>query len=439
MHVSPFKNALEVSIVRCEHSRMTDWQDIDTKLLDPNWYPKDEYHEVFKIMRDEDPVHWTKDTRYGKDYWAITRYDDMKAVLQDDRLFSSRWRTHVPRTPKRLTPEERYAIGYDVAIAMNDNPLHDLYRRPLNKHFSVPAINRMQASVRATVDEVIGEISESGAADIVDDIALILPTKVVLRWLGVPESDWRHVHDLVWRFSAPADPKFTIDGDAIKTANDAHLQIMEYSENLAKERMAHPQDDFLSVVINSEIDGSTLSLHEITTWFFFLIAGALETTRNTISMGLWLFMRHPDQLRLMLDDTSARKGAVEEVLRWASPSRTRLRIVTEDTEWGGRDMRMGDWVILYTPSANWDERQFANPEKFDITRFPNPHLSLGEGIHYCLGRNLARLEMAELFPRVFEALPDIQLSSEPTRIPDVLGNGWSTMPVSFTPAKLKVA
>jgi cholest-4-en-3-one 26-monooxygenase len=182
---------------------MTDWQDIDNKLLDPAWYPKDEYHAVFKTMRDEDPVHWTQDEKYGKDYWALTRYDDVKAALQNDRLFSSRWRTHVPRTPTRLTPEERYAIGYDVALATNDNPWHDVYRRPMNKHFSVPAINRMQGEVRATVEEVLSEISERGTADLVDDVALILPTRVVLRWLGVPESDWPIVHDLVWRFSAP--------------------------------------------------------------------------------------------------------------------------------------------------------------------------------------------------------------------------------------------
>ena len=418
---------------------MTDWQDIDTKLLDPLWYPKDEYHAVFKTLRDEDPVHWTQDTSYGKDYWAVTRYDDVKAALQDDRLFSSRWRTHVPRTPKRLTPEERYALGYDVAIVTNDNPLHDLYRRPLNKHFSVPAINKMQTDVRKTVDEVLSEISERGTADLVDDVALILPTRVVLRWLGVPEEDWPIVHDLVWRLSAPGDPRFVVDNDPVKTAHDAHLQIMEYSEGLAKRRMADPKDDFLTVVINSTVDGTKLSLHEITTWFFFLIAGALETTRNTISMGLWLFMQHPDQLQLMLSEPDLRKGAVEEVLRWVSPSRNRLRVVTEDTEWGGKELRAGDWAVLYLPSANWDERQFENPEKFDITRFPNPHLSLGEGIHFCLGRNLARLEIAELLPRTFEVLQGLELASPPTRIPDALGNGWSTMPVTFTPTKVAVA
>jgi cholest-4-en-3-one 26-monooxygenase len=257
--------------------------------------------------------------------------------------------------------------------------------------------------------------------------------------LGVPVSDWPIVHELVWRISAPGDPRFTVDGDPVKTAAEAHLQIMEYSEALAKKRMADPQDDFLSVVVNSEIDGTRLSLHEITTWFFFLIAGALETTRNTISMGLWLFMQHPDQLQLMLSDPSLRKGAIEEVLRWVSPSRNRLRIVTEDAEWGGREMHTGDWVVLYLPSANWDERQFENPEKFDILRYPNPHLSLGEGIHYCLGRNLARLEMAELLPRTFELLQNLQLTSAPTRIPDALGNGWSTMPVSFTPVTSAVA
>lgn len=401
---------------------MSDWSTTDVLLLDPEWYTTDDYHEVFRRMRDEDPVHWTEDPRYGRNYWALTRYDDCRDLLLDDQRFSNRWDTHVPRTPKRMTPEERYAMGFDVAIPLIDNPLHDVYRRPFNKYFSVPGVARMHEQVDAIVDEVIAEAAEQGETDVVNQLGLQLPTKFMLRFLGIPDDDWAGVNEAV-------NQRQRGNND---DAHASHRAILDYSEELAKKRRAQPEDDFATTVVNMTIDGEPMSVHEARTNFFFLITAALGNTRNAISMGIWLLMSNPDQARLLADDPSLIKPATEEILRWASNSPTRLRVANHDLDLGGKRIRSGDWVIGFTNSANRDERQFPDPHRFDIRRTPNHHLGFGAGIHTCLGRHLARLEMAALLPRLFDTF-DLEFTEEPTWGVQAAGARLpAKMPISLT-------
>ncbi|KAF0957988.1 cytochrome P450 [Rhodococcus sp. T7] len=415
---------------------MTDWSEIDNKLLDPTWYTKpEEFHAGFRQLRDEDPIHWTENDAYGRHHWSITRYDDVKEYLLDPARLSSREDTRVPRSPKRRTPEEKHAQGWDIQIATTDDPLHNLYRRPINKHFSVPAIARLANDVERIVDEILAEVSERGSCDLIEDIAAQLPGKVVFRMLGVPESDWNYLQEACWQWLAAADPRFTIDGDEVATSLYGQKKLLEYGTELALERRRNPKDDFATVIGNLEIDGDKLSLHEMKVWFTTMIGGGLETTRNAGGVGLWLFMQHPDQRQLLIDDPSLVKGAVEEVLRWASPAKNRLRVATENFDFHGKRIRAGDWVVAFLASANHDERVFEDPHKFDIRRTPNPHLALGEGIHLCLGRNLARLELATLFRKTLAALPDLHPvdSGEPTWIADRSVTGFTTLPVEYTP------
>lgn len=413
----------------------TDWSVIDNKLLDPAWYTTQEYHEVFRRLRDEDPVHWTENDAYGRHHWTITRYDHVKEYLLDHTRFSSRWDTRVPRSPKRRTPEERHEQGWDISIATNDEPIHSLYRRPMNKYFSVPAVNRLSDDFNKIVDEVITEIAEQGSCDFVEDVAAQVPTRVILRMLGVPESDWPYLHEASWQWLAAADPKWTIDGDEVKTSLHGHKKLLDYCTELALERRKNPKDDFATVIANMEIDGDKLSVHEMRVWFVTMIGGGVETTRNAAAVGMWLFMRHPDQRDLLLRDPRLTKSAVEEVLRWTTPAKNRLRVATQDFDFHGRRIRTGDWVVAFLASANKDERVFPDPHRFDITRSPNPHLSLGEGIHLCLGRHLARLELEILFPKVLRAFPDMRPAKEgePAWIADRSVTGFTELPVTYTP------
>jgi cholest-4-en-3-one 26-monooxygenase len=413
------------------------WAEIDQLLLDPEWYKTEDHIEVFRELRDLDPVHWTQDPKYGRDFWAVTRYADCKDLLLDHHAFSNRQDTHVPPSPKRVTPEERFALGFDAGIAFQDNPAHDIYRRPLNKYFSAPAVMRLQEIVNAAADELIREAAERGTWEIVGGLALDMPTKAILRWFGIPEDDWQVVHAAHVMSGRGFAPESLVE--AARDAEDGneaeHAALWNYAESLAADRMKCPRDDFSSVVAGMTVDGDTMSLHEVTANLFHLIEGALGNTRNSIAMGMWLLLANPDQLERLRNQSEFTKTAVEEIVRWASNSPTRLRVANEDIEFNGKQIRRGDWVVGFLRSANWDEREFVEPERFDISRNPNRHLAFGAGLHICLGRFLARLEIGTLLPKLFNTF-DIDLVAEPKW--GVLTPGsrlLSTMEVSFSPRR----
>lgn len=416
---------------------MIDWRKLDNSLLDPSYYVGTAYHAAFTQMRDEDPVRWVRDERYGKDYWAITRYDDVNEVLLNPPDFSSRWETRVPRSPKRLTPEMRHELGMDVRITELDDPVHDLYRRPVNKHFSVPKIAKMRDEIERIVDGIIGAIAEKGECELVEEVAAELPVRVILNMLGVPEEDWPYLREASWQYLAASDPRWTINGDPVETSRYGQRKMLDYCTKLALDRRENPKDDFASVIGDLEVDGDKLSLHEMKVWFVTLIGGGLETTRNAASVGLWKLLTRPEQRRLLSEDPSLTGSAVEEILRWVTPTKNRLRIATRDMEFRGKRIKRGDWVVCYLVSANRDERKFDNPQVFDIRRTPNPHLALGGGPHLCLGRALARLELETLVPRVLNTFPDMHPTvDEPAWIVDTSVTGFTTLPVAYTPVRV---
>jgi cytochrome P450 len=412
---------------------MSALDEYDDKILDPEWYKTREDLEVVKRFSAEDPVHWTHAPTYGRDFWFITGYENVRDYLLDHENFSSRWDGRIPKTPKRYTPEERYEMGFDVSMARNDPPIHDMYRKPVNKHFSIPAVRKMKGDIDRMVDELLDDVAERGECDLANDIAAELPARVILRLLGVPEEDWDRLQRAAWRWLSPGDPSLTIDGDLYLTSRTGHNELLDYCEQLAVERRKNPRDDFASVLTEVRVDDDPLTVHELRSYFTIMIGGGLDTTRNTIAVGMYAFLTHPDQAQLLRDDPSLAMPAVEEVMRWATPSRTRFRVAARDFEFRGRDIRAGDWLIASLTSANRDERVFTDPERFDIRRNPNPHLGFGEGIHLCLGRNLVRLELAAIFQRTVERFPDMQLVGEPEWLPDYSSVGFLHMPVRYSP------
>ncbi|MGO4689660.1 cytochrome P450 [Glaciibacter sp. 2TAF33] len=406
-----------------------DWREVDQKILDPTWYTDLSYLDTFRSLRDEDPVHWTEDDAYGKHYWFLSRHEDVANYLEDHRTFSSRIDTRVPKTPRAYKPEERYELGFLVSMARNDPPTHDLYRKPLNKHFSIPAVAKLREDVERIVQEIIDGIGETREVEFVEEVAGELPARVILRMLGVPEADWAMLKLAAWQWVASADPKFMIDDDPLYTYNHGQRTLMEYCEALAHDRQESPRDDFATVLSQMEVDGERLSAYELRSILLIVIAGGLESTRNTSAMGLWLLLTHPDQRRKLIEDPELANPGVEEILRYSTPTRTRLRVATQDVELRGKSIRTGDWVVASHASANRDERVFHDPDRFDITRNPNPHLSFGAGVHFCLGRALARLQIGTLLKSVVQAFPDMEPLGDPIWIADNTTTGFTSYPV----------
>jgi len=412
----------------------TQWSEIDDGLLDPQWYAHGEPHEAFHWLRTEDPVHRATPTNYGKPFWAITTYQYVTDVLSDAANFSSYRDTRPPRSSKRLTTTELFASGDDANLNHMDPPFHTLYRKPMDPHFSMAAVQRLCGTVEGVVDELIAETAVRGRTEFVGELAADVPMHVIMRFLGVPREDWTWLRDSVWRSFAPADPRYMIPGQSPeKTMEDALKLISDYTANLAREKRAHPRDDFGSTLTTMVVDETVLDEHEVAAWLSLLIAASLETTRNTAAIGLWLFYRNPEQRKALMHNPALIGQAVDEVLRWASPVRSRLRVARFDTTVGGKLIKAGDWVVPFLSSANRDESVFEDPHAFNIQREGRKQLSLGHGIHECIAKHLVKLELSTLFSKFFEAFPDFYLpqADKPTWIVDYVLNGFSTLEVEL--------
>jgi len=389
-----------------------DWSEIDNKLLDASWHTGRDYLDVYKTLRDEDPVHWAQDDHFGRGYWFVSRHDDVKHLISNPPQITSRLGSKIPVRSRRYTPEERYSLNFDTTITFVDNPVHLMMRRPINKHFSVPSIARLASRIEGHIDDIIADVAAKGDFDFVLDVAAELPLRVVLTLLDVPKEDWEEVKHATHLWGTPFDPRYMIDGDPLKTQYEGRRRLNEYAQELTTRRRANPGDDLVTAITKLEFDGDPLSDKEVVTWIISLIGGGLETTRNAASVGIDLFGKNPDQRQLLMDDPSLSNVAVEEMVRWISPQKVLLRSAAEDFELGGKEIRLGDWILAGVLSANRDERVFDNPDSFDILRTPNPHVGFGDGTHLCLGRALIRLELGMLFPKLFRTFPDLEYTGD---------------------------
>lgn len=411
-----------------------DWSFVEDGLLDAAWYAQGEPREALARLREKDPVHWAEPRTFDRPFWIVTSYEHVAAVLDDPIAFSSYRGSRPPRVVERLSGQQIFDIGQDAFIPNMDPPQHTVFRRPINKHFSVPSIARLRSQIEAIVDDLIAEAGTQDSIEFVEGLGGDVPMNVVLEFLGVPREDWDMLRGLVWQALAPADPRFTIEGRTpVETMVIARTQLNEYSVSLCRQRRAEPKDDFATVMSTIEIEGTRLDDHELAAWYSIIIIAGLESTRNAAAMGLWLFDRHRDQLALALENPDLWPSAVDEVLRWVTPVRARLRIARFDTELAGKSISAGDWVIPVISAANHDPSVFADPGRFDIRRDPNPYLSLGHGVHKCLGRALVRLELSILYRKFFAAFPDFSLPSgdTPDFILDHVMNGLVTLPVQL--------
>lgn len=409
--------------------------DIDNKLTTPAYFAGDNFHEAFRVLRAEDPVHWTKG-HHERGFWSVTRYDDSVKVLQNAALFSSSEGSHLPPSAIPLTEAERFNQGYGAMPTHTDPPRHMQMRQPFNKHFYPKAIEQFRLKCEQAVETILRDVGQRGECEVVEDIAALLPVALVLEMMGIPREEWPMVRHQCVTFMSSQDPAYQIDGDPVKTKVSAQRKVFEYVLQLALERRRNPGDDFTSLIGSMLIDGEPMSDRDVGWWCFSLIAAGLETTRNAAALGLLELMRCPAQLELWRSDRSISETGVEEILRFTTPSKHKLRVAMEDTEIGGKTVRKGDWVVVWLASANRDEAVFSNPDELDLTRRPNRHLTFGIGEHLCLGRNLARLELQALLPRVLELMPDVELAEPADYLASDNTNGLKSLRIKFTPFAL---
>jgi cholest-4-en-3-one 26-monooxygenase len=396
----------------------------DIDLADPDVFVAGTPHAWFRRLRDEAPVYFHEEPS-GPGFWCITRYDDLKHVSRHPELFSSaRGGTTLQDVPEADMPMLR-------AILLNmDPPQHVKFRRVVQRAFTARRVEAMRPAVRERARRIVGAVAEKGECELVADIAARLPLEVICDMMGVPDGDRAGLFELSNRLIGFDDPEFQTSETDAKIAS---AEMFTYAFHRAAKVIANPGDDLVSRLLTAEVEGHRLSEVEFASFFLLLVIAGNETTRTVISWGVHTLIEHPAERRRLLRDPSLLPSAVEEILRFTPPVHYMRRTATQDTEVAGQPIPEGAKLALWYPSANRDERVFADPDRFDIARRPNPHLSFGIGEHLCLGAHLARLELQEVFAALLRRIPDPELAAPPRRLRSNFVNGCKSMHLRFDP------
>jgi cholest-4-en-3-one 26-monooxygenase len=397
-------------------------------IIDPDLYVRRGYpHEEWSLLRREAPVF-----RYERPnvepFWAVTRHAEIIAVSRDPALFRSAQYLFVSvKEPNGLEDE----IVLRQLLNMNP-PEHGAYRSVVNRRFTPRAVQKLAAQVEDVTADVLDGLLGREECDFVTEVSAKLPLAVIAEMFWIPRTDW----DMMFRLSnsmiAPSDPEFAGTQSIKEIVEKSRLEFFQYFSQLAEDRRKTPRDDVASALANGTVDGEPLPPFELLSYFALLIIAGNETTRNAITGGLYALIENPEQMRLLKENPAAMvKPAVEEILRWTSPVIQFTRFATADTELHGQKIREGEMLALFYPSANRDEEVFSNSNRFDIRREPNQHLAFGIGEHFCLGANLARLELQAMFRQLAERLQSAELTGPIQRMRSSLVGGIKHMPIRY--------
>jgi cholest-4-en-3-one 26-monooxygenase len=383
-------------------------------------------HAWLAHLRATDPVHW-QDEPGGPGYWAVTKYGDCVTVNREFELFSSAAKGTMPF---ELGDEE---VAQQSLMMLNmDPPLHTRYRRLVNKGFTPRMVRDLEERIHRSTDTIIDGVIEKGEADFVTDLSAELPLQVIAELLGVPHEDRHKMFNWSNRMVGNEDPEYQAHADM---AINAAMELYAYAAELFGKKRIDPHADLMSVLTDVEVEGERLSDLELELFFLLLTVAGNETTRNLMSGAMHAFFEHPDQWQRLLDDRSLLPSAVEEMLRYVSPVMNFRRTAMSDTALSDTSISAGDKVVFYHCSGNRDEDVFSDPDVFDIGRDPNPHIAFGGGgPHFCLGANLARMEIRVMFEHLLDRVPDIHQDGAAQRLQSQFINGVKHLPVAFTPS-----
>ena len=386
-------------------------------LVDPALYSDGDPFAQWRWLRENDPVHRHEPTDYPA-FWALTKYDDVKAVFRDAEAFSSAQGILLRPSGHGADP------GGGRTLALTDPPRHRQLRGLVDEWFTVRSVRAIEAEMRQVAGSVIDLAVQREQCDFVEDVAARVPLYMICSMMGVPQADWERLFTLSRQaFGA---------GDAM-TRRFAHMDIMGYFQNLAAEKTAKPGEDLVSVLVTGRIDGEPLSQEEILLNCDNLFVGGAENTRIAASGGMLAFLERPEQWRLLVADPALLPTAVDEVLRFTSTPTHILRTATRPVEIRGRQIAAGDLVTLWLPSANRDEDVFEHPDRFDVRRQPNRHLALGFGEHFCVGSVLARVEIRFLYQEIIERQLEVRAAGDPVPLDSIVVNGPKHLPVKLVP------
>ncbi len=400
---------------------------LEIDIYDPDAFVPGVPHDQFTILRAEAPVYKHADPERESGYWAVTRHEDCVTISRNPELFSS----HEETCFIFEMPEEQKAQQQMMLVNM-DPPVHTRQRSLVNRGFTPRTIGKLEERIEKVCEEIVDKAVATGEGDFVTMVAAELPLVVIAEMIGVPYEDRHKLFEWSNRMLSGDDP----DVVSPEANAAAAMEVYAYANELAAERRKCPADDIITKLISPDEEGNVLDEFEFDLFFVLLMVAGNETTRNAISGGMQALIENPEQWERLKADPQGLKGtAADEIVRWVSPVMDFRRTVMKDTELGGVQLKAGDKIVMYYPSANRDETVFENADQFDVGRNPNPHIGFGGGgPHYCLGRHLAKLEIELMLETLARKIDTVELTGPVDRLRSNFINGIKRMPVRITPA-----
>jgi len=392
-------------------------------LIDPEYFAQHGHPwDQYAWLRANSPVFW-HDEPDGPGFWAITKYDDIRAISRTPKIFSSY------ETGVMLPDPDPMGLYAQRLMMLNmDPPQHDRFKLLVSRGFTPKNAPLLRPRIEELAREILDAAMQKGSCDFVSEIAGRLPSGLIAELMGMPREDGERLYNLTEIMHtnddavAPAEVKMAAIGE-----------MLMYGQSVADKKRNTPGDDLATILVNAEVDGDRLTDEEFQ-WFFLLLVNAGgDTTRNLLAAGLQLLFDHPDQRAKLMSDTDGHLAtAIEEMLRFSSPVSHFKRTVMEDTIIRGQAIKAGERVVMFYGSANRDEDVFENPDTFDITRDPNPHVAFGAGgPHLCLGMHVARVELAVMFKELLSRMPLVQPDGAIERMHSSFIAGIHSMPVKY--------
>ncbi|QFU77426.1 cytochrome P450 [Halioglobus maricola] len=393
---------------------------MDIDIYSPDAYTNGIPHAQFAWLRNNAPVYWHA-LPEGGGYWVVSRHSDVIDVSRDFKTFSAEKGFVLVDD----LPEDILDMARNQLLGM-DPPKHSPLRRAVITRFTSRRLEQLEPAVRSIARGMMAKARDIGEVNFVESLAGDLPTAVIGSLLDIPQDMWPQMRRWSDLQTSASDPDL---GGTPEEVNNASIEMGTYGFQLACERKDSGADDLISLLINQEVEGESVSEAEFASLFVQIAVAGNETTRGLISSGMYELIKRPELYRELEQNPALIPGAVEEMLRWTCPLHYFRRTATCATEIGGQVIAEGDKVVMLYSSANFDERVFENPLEFNIRRDTNPHLAFGHGIHLCLGANLARLEVKIFLEEFFREFKGMELLGEPTYIRSNMVHGFKDMPV----------
>jgi cholest-4-en-3-one 26-monooxygenase len=398
-------------------------EDID--LLEDTW-ARDVPHDQFAVLRREAPVYWHEHPN-AQGFWAITKHADVKAISHDVATFSTEVGSAF------ILDQDPMALEFHrMTLLQMDPPKHNRYRRLVSAGFTPRMISMLADSIAIRARRIVEAIEGRDEIEFTLDIAAELPMQAICEMIGIAEEDRHRATALANRLVGAQDPDFQSSEEDSQLAS---AELYALCDELAADRRSNPRDDIMSILVHAEVDGDKLTDTELNLFFVLLVVAGNETTRNLIAHAMLALIERPDaraELVAGIDDDDLWATAVEEMLRWGVSIHNFRRTVTHDTEIRGVPIKQGDKVVTYYASANRDEEVFEDSMTFDIRRTPNDHVTFGGGgVHFCLGANLARLEIKWMMREMLRRYPNPELGGDVLRLRSDFVNGIKSMPLKL--------